>query len=132
MVNKDERTKILQMVQEGKITPEEGIQLLDMLEGQDKPEIKRADKPVDNRPAGGEGKWCRIMVSDMDTGRTKVNVRLPLGLINAGVKMGARFAPEMQDMDFSEFIQAARAGEIGRMVEVDDVDDREHVEIFIE
>jgi hypothetical protein len=72
------------------------------------------------------------MVSDMDTGRTKVNVRLPLGLINAGVKMGARFAPEMQDMDFSEFIQAARAGEIGRMVEVDDVDDREHVEIFIE
>ncbi len=132
MVNKDERTKILQMVQEGKITPEEGIQLLDMLEGQDKPDIKRADKPVDNRPAGAEGKWCRIMVSDMDTGRTKVNVRLPLGLINAGVKMGAHFAPEMQDMDFSEFIQAARAGEIGRMVEVDDEDDREHVEIFIE
>jgi len=132
MVNKDERTKILQMVQEGKITPEEGIQLLDMLEGQDKPEQRSANPPLNTRMAGGEGKWCRIMVSDLDTGRTKVNVRMPLGLINAGMKMGARFAPEMKDMDFSEFIQAARDGEIGRMVEVDDEDDREHVEIFIE
>ncbi len=132
MVNKDERTKILQMVQEGKITPDEGIQLLDMLEGQEKPESKSEDRPVSPRFSGGEGKWCRIHVSDMDTGRTKVNVRLPLGLINAGVKMGARFAPEMKDMDFSEFIQAARSGDIGQIVEVDDEDDREHVEIFIE
>lgn len=132
MENNDERTKILRMVQEGKITAEEGLQLLDMLSTPEKSSTPPAGSVNFTRQSNGEGKWCHITVSDLDTCKTKVNVRLPLGLVNAGVKMGARFAPELEDMDFSEFIKAARSGDVGKMVEVDDEDDREHVEIFIE
>jgi hypothetical protein len=55
-----------------------------------------------------------------------------MGLVNAGMKMGARFSPELDGIDMSEFIQAAKNGEIGQMIDVYDEEDREHVEIYIE
>lgn len=132
MTSNDERARILRMIQEGKISPEEGLQLLDLLEMQTKrPRYPQPDSRP-SHPFGGEGKWCRIHVSDTDSGKTKVNIRLPLGLVNAGIKMGARFSPELDGMDLSEFIQAAKKGETGQMIDVYDDDDREHVEIFIE
>jgi len=132
MATNDERTRILRMVQENKITAEEGLQLLEMLEQQPKTASQPQMEQSHFRTGSGEGKWCRIRVSDMDSGKTKVNIRLPMGLVNAGMKMGARFSPELDGIDMSEFIQAAKNGEIGQMIDVYDEEDREHVEIYIE
>jgi len=132
MATNDERTRILRMVQENKITAEEGLQLLEMLEQQPKTASQPQMEQSHFRTSSGEGKWCRIRVSDMDSGKTKVNIRLPMGLVNAGMKMGARFSPELDGIDMSEFIQAAKNGEIGQMIDVYDEEDREHVEIYIE
>ena len=132
MASNDERTRILRMVQENKISPDEGLQLLEMLDQQPKSAQQPHMEQSHFRTGSGEGKWCRIHVSDMDSGKTKVNIRLPMGLVNAGMKMGSRVSPEMEGLDLTEFIQAAKNGEIGQMIDVYDDEDREHVEIYIE
>ncbi len=74
----------------------------------------------------------RIRVTDLKTGRSKVNVNLPMGLVNFGMKMGARFAPEMEDLDLDGIMQAVKEGAQGKIVEVEDEVDSERVQIYIE
>jgi hypothetical protein len=70
--------------------------------------------------------------ADRATGKTKVNVNIPVGLVDVGLKMGARFAPDMAGMDLQAIQAAIKNGYQGRVVEVDDEEDNERVEIFVE
>ncbi len=49
-----------------------------------------------------------------------------------GLKMGARFAPDMAGMDISAIHAAIKEGMQGKIVEIDDENDDERVEIFVE
>ena len=119
----EERARILQMVSEGKITAEEGARLLGALRG---------GSPSPQEPRAGTARWFRVRVTDMATGRTKVNVNLPLTLVKAGIKMGARFAPEMEGFDFEELTEVVRSGASGKVMDVIDEEEGERVEIFVE
>ena len=48
------------------------------------------------------------------------------------MKVGARFAPEMEDIDLDEIFQAIKDGAQGQIVEVEDEEDNERVQIYIE
>ena len=123
----NEKIRIMQLVQKGTITPEEALQLLD---GMDR---KQNDRQPSNAATNTESpKWARVLITDMDTGRVSVNIRMPLGLIHAGRMMGARFSPSVKGIDVDQLFQKANLDERGRVVEVFDEDDREHVEIFVE
>jgi len=124
MALKEERMQILKMIEDGTITADEGAKLLAALE-------EGAGKGEQIAP-GGQARWMRIRVTDLNTGRAKVNVNLPMGLVSLGVKMGARFAPEMEDIDLDEVIQAIKDGAQGKIVEVEDEEDNERVQIYIE
>jgi hypothetical protein len=116
--------QILKMIEDGTITADEGAKLLAALE-------EGAAKNEQITPSG-QARWMRIRVTDLNTGRAKVNVNLPMGLVNFGMKMGARFAPEMEDIDLDEIIQAIKEGAQGKIVEVEDEEDNERVQIYIE
>jgi len=121
---KEERLQILKMIESGTITADEGAKLLAALEeGASKSE--RLESP-------GQARWMRIRVTDLKTGRAKVNVNLPMGLVNFGMKMGARFAPEMENLDLNEIMQAIQEGAQGKLVEVEDEEDNERVQIYVE
>ncbi len=115
----EERARVLQMVNEGKITAEEGVRLLNALR-ESSNEATQKSKP----------RWFRIRVTDMVTGRTRVNVTLPLSLVRAAIKIGASFAP--QDADWNELFQAIQNDVSGRLIEAEDEDEGEKVEIYIE
>ena len=66
----------------------------------------------------------------MATGKTKVNVNLPLGLVDAGMNIATQFVPEMGITELSEAIKESTM--TGKIVDVIDEEDGEHVEIFIE
>ena len=68
----------------------------------------------------------------MATGRSKASVQIPLGLIDAGMKIGAHFAPEVEGVDMSNVMDAVRSGMTGKIIDVTDDDDGEHVEIYVE
>ncbi len=122
---KEERMQILNMIRDGKVTPEEGAKLLSALETSQKSETA-ANK------SATQGKFLRVRVTDMTSGKVKVNVNLPLALVNVGLKMGARFAPDMDGMDLNAIHAAIKGGMQGRIIEVDDEKDNERVEIFVE
>jgi len=77
-------------------------------------------------------RWFRIRVTDLETGKSKVNVNLPMSLVNVGIKMGARFAPEVEGVDFDEVVEQIRSGAQGKIIDVEDVQDGERVEIYVE
>ena len=119
-----ERLKILKMIDEGKITAEEGTQLLGALKKQKK-----------HRGGATEGgaRWLRIRVSDLNSGKETVRVNLPIGLVNIGMKMGARFVPEIEEEAVMEDLaEALSQGMSGKIIDIVDEADGERVEIFIE
>lgn len=126
MAKTEERMQILRMIEEGKITATEGAELLRALEkkesGPDAEPLRGASRP----------RWFRVRITDLSTGRNKVNVNIPMGLVNVGMKMGARFAPEMEGVDYEDLMEAIRSGQQGKVIDITDNDDGERVEIFVE
>ena len=88
MVSTEERMRILMMIQEGKISAAEGARLIEALDDLSAP-TSPGPQPSRGFESGKKPRYLRVMVTDTDTGKTRVNVRLPVSLINSGVRMGA-------------------------------------------
>jgi hypothetical protein len=123
MATTEERMKILKMIEEGKLSAEEGAKLLSALSG--------AGRPLGSLGASG-AKWLRVRVTDVTTGRSKATVQIPLALMDAGMKIGAHFAPEVEGVNMDQLWEALRSGMTGKVIDVTDDEDGEHVEIFVE
>jgi hypothetical protein len=126
MATTEERMKILNMIREGKINAEEGAKLLSALGDTEKPSRTPYTRP------SGEPRWFRVRVTDLVNGKTKVSVNIPFGLMEWGMQIGAQFAPEVGDLDFEQLKEMLESGVEGKVVDVIDEEDGEHVEIFIE
>ena len=123
MPTTEERLKILKMVEEGKINAEEAGRLLSALARNDRKRPANADD---------EPKWLRVRVTDFETGKPSVNITLPLSLVSVGLRMGARFVPEMDGLQMEEIAAAMREGVSGKIIDIDDVDEGQHVEVYLE
>ncbi len=126
MASSEERMKILKMIEEGKLSAEEGTRLLSALSSGSRLVSSSAGL------AASGAKWLRVRVTDIATGRSKATVQIPIALIDAGMKIGAHFAPEIDGVDMAELMNALRSGVTGKIIDVTDDEDGEHVEIFVE
>ena len=124
MATSEERLKILKMIEEGKISAEDGAKLLAALTDS----RKSAATTVNTN----DSRWFRVRVTDAATGKAKVNVNIPIGLVHVGLKVGARFAPGLEAEEMEAITQALNSGMTGKIIDVTDEEDGEHVEIFIE
>jgi hypothetical protein len=135
MATAEERVKILRMIQEGRINAEQAVQLLEAMDGGTRKSAKAHLMPSVRPPptaSARNGRWFRVLVTDTTTGKTRVNIRIPVGLVSAGMKMGARFAPQVEGLDTEQLMQQLSSGETGKIVDVYNDDEDEHVEVFIE
>lgn len=86
----EQRKDILDMLAEGKITAAEADQLIATLERDQPPVVPRPDA----RPAG-KPKYLRVVVDALENGEpARVNVRVPLQLLRAGVRLAALIPPQ--------------------------------------
>jgi hypothetical protein len=131
MATTEERLKILKMVEESKITPEDGAKLLAALSGANGDSTPATPASMNIRSGSG-AKWLRIRVTEAGSGRSKVNVNLPIGLVSVGAKIAAKFAPEAADLEVDQIVEAIKAGAQGKIIDVLDDEDGEHVEIYVE
>jgi hypothetical protein len=89
----EQRKDILDMLAEGKITAEEAEQLIAALERDQPP----AQPSLDARPKG-KAKYLRVVVDALENGEPgRVNVRVPLQLLRAGVRLVALIPPQALD-----------------------------------
>lgn len=83
----ENRRQILQMLSEGKISADEAERLISAVE---EPSAAKSSD-AGGRSAGKDPKYLRVQVDSEDggghDGPTKVNVRVPMQLLRAGVKL---------------------------------------------
>ena len=124
MATNEERLKILKMVNEGKISPEQGELLLLALD-----ESRKGKETQKSMKTPLSGRTLRVRVTDMLTGKPKATVNLPMGLVDAGLNIASHYAP---DVAFDKLLESIKAGVDGKLIDVLDEEDGEHVEIFID
>ena len=126
MATTEERMQILKMIEEGKISAGEGAALLRAL---DQDQENDASTPM---KGASKPRWFRVRVTDLSQGRNKVSVNIPMGLVNVGIKMGARFIPEDENVEFQQVMEAIRSGRQGKVFDYTNEEEGERVEIFVE
>ena len=137
------RKEVLEMLSRGEIDVTRATELLNqppdptpVLE-ETAPEAVPAPRAPAARPdqdlARTKRRWLHIHVSDLETGKNRVRVNVPLGLVNFGLKVGARFTNEVDNDMLTDVLDALQDEELtGTLVEVEDVDDNERVHIFVD
>ncbi|MCI0690275.1 MAG: hypothetical protein L0Y54_24005 [Sporichthyaceae bacterium] len=89
----EQRRQILEMLAEGKITAEEAERLIDALEREQPESPPGAALRPKHRP-----KYLRVVVNSEDDsggdGPSRVNVRVPLQLLRAGVRLTSLIPPQ--------------------------------------
>ena len=93
----DDRRSILQMLAQGKITADEAERLLTALDRSE----PAPPRPVVANGSNGAPKYLRVQVDTDepgdDGGPTKVNIRVPMALLRAGVRLTSLIPPQARD-----------------------------------
>lgn len=124
MATNDEKLLILKMIEDGKVSSAEGLELLSALDQNiSKPSI-----------ASGDQKWIKIRVSESN--KSKVNVNIPIALVDVGLKIASKMSPEhasdFKNIDFNEIAELVKNGAEGKLVDIYDESEDTTVEIFVE
>lgn len=127
MVTSADRLRVLKMIEEGKISASDGIRMLDTVEAP-----STVNSEVQAAVQTQAPRWIRVLVTDTDTGKARVNVRLPVNLVNTGIKMGAHLSSEVDALDMQQINDFIKRGVTGQVLDVFDDEDSERVEIFLE
>ena len=138
------RREILQMLAKGSINAKEAGELLEQVvadkaadepaasstsEAPEPPAQSQAPDPVAVRT--GNPRWLNVCVTGSASGRKRVSVKIPLSLARIGLRVGAKFVPEMDEMDWEQVLSEISSGEVDAIVEVNDEQSGERVQVFI-
>ncbi|MED4072886.1 SHOCT-like domain-containing protein [Priestia endophytica] len=115
---KDEISRVLTLVEEGKIDKEKASELINILQGKDQPELVTIKKEV---PYGNKMLKIRVNSEEGDN----VNVNLPINLVKAVLKVGTNIAekiPEaekyVKDINVDLLIEAIENELDGQLVDI--------------
>lgn len=126
----EERLRVLQMLKEDKITAEEALNLLEAMEVP--LDVIETESP--QRPA----RWLRVRVTDLASNKPKVVVNLPMKLVNWALKTGNKFLAvdgvnlDEMEIDLNDLSEILAYGFRGKLIDVIDEDEGQHIEIIIE
>jgi hypothetical protein len=136
----EKRTEILKLLAAGKITAEEAAGLLTEtpIESVKQPAPAAPPSPVHlsppeppKAPNGQQPKWLHIRVNDLDSGKSKVTVNIPIRMVKFGFNVGRRFASDLDDVNWDD-LSKIMTEEEGILFDVQDGEDGEHVQIYVD
>jgi hypothetical protein len=125
MTTAEERMRVLKMIETGTVSAEEGARLLDTLR-----ESHPQQQPTGSAPHSTGPRRFHVRVTDLVTGKSKVDIDLPWSLVSVGINMGARFTPP--DVDIEAVMAGIDPDSSGKVLDIVDDKDSERVEIFVE
>ena len=119
--SKEERNRILHMVESGQVTATEAAQILDTLE-------------PERTTERGRDRLLRIRATTLNARAQKVYVTatLPVRLIRTGLRLGVSFIPQMRNTAVEDLLKSIEQGATGRLLDLQDMEKGERLEIFAE
>ncbi|MBV9710295.1 MAG: hypothetical protein JO011_05175 [Ktedonobacteraceae bacterium] len=122
-VSKDERARILRLVEDGQVTALQAAQLLDALET----DTERPSEP-------GRDRILRVHMTTLNPRLPKVNVAatLPVSLIRASLRLGTQLFPQLGNGALEDLLRTIDSRATGRLLDLQDLDRGERLEIFVE
>ena len=120
----EERNQILSMVETGKVTAQQAAQLLDMLVSE--------QAAHSNERVQSQNRFVRVRVTNLLNNRQKANVVIPVSLINVGLRLATRLTPQVSGSALEDLLRAIASGATGRLLDLQDLEEGERVEIYIE
>ena len=128
-----ERLRILQLLEEHKITATEAAELLAAISERSDPRRRERGRWLAEElgPPADRARWFRVRVTDEHTGRVRTNVSVPIGMVGFGLGFARRFrgVPGVAMVD--EMFEAVRSGRRGTIFDVSN-EGGERVEILID
>jgi MFS family permease len=109
----EERLHILEQLEEGQISAETAGQMLESVGQGTWARLAPVEAPPPPRK-------MRIRVSDLNTGLMKVDLRLPVGLINTVLYVGGTFSPDLDEADSDRLRRLLAQGDIQEQREAAD------------
>ncbi len=132
-----ERMRVLELLEQGKITASEAADLLAALSEQSPPDERRERSRGRGRGRWGSEerwaerpRWFRVRVTDARSGRTRTNFTIPIGMVGFGVGFAQKFKVKGVDQ-LDDILDAVRSGQRGTVFDVSG-EGGERVEIIIE
>jgi len=118
---KDEISRVLTLVEEGKIDKEKAVELINLLQGKDLPEPVELEGKNKDVPYGNKMLKIRVTSQEGDN----VNVNLPINLVKVVLKVGTNIAekiPEaekyVKDINIDLLIEAIENELDGQLVDI--------------
>ncbi len=121
--SRDERARILHLIEEGQVTALQAAQLLDALETDGgRPDEHSRDRII------------RVRMTSLNPRAPKTNVAatLPVSLIRAGLHLGTQLLPQLGNSALEDLLRTIDSRAAGRLLDLQDLDRGERLEIFVE
>lgn len=139
-MSKPSRIEILELLSNGKITAAEAADLLsdtaapatEKTAPQPEKAAAPAPPPASVGETGKEPSWFRVRVANLETGKNRVSVNIPVHMMKFGLKIGKRFSPEIENLDWNELTDMVQDMKSGMLVDVQDADSNEHVQVYLD
>ena len=138
-MSKPSRMEILELLSNGKISAAEAANLLSDIG--EPAAAEKAPPPVEKAPTappppataeGHEPSWFRVRVANLETGKNRVTVNIPVRMMKFGLKIGSRFSPEIDNLDWNELTGMMQDMKSGMLVDVQDEESNEHVQVYLD
>jgi hypothetical protein len=128
-----ERLRVLELLEQKKITAAEAAELLSAIGGRESRRRERGSRWIAEElgPPSDRARWIRVRVTDQRSGRMRTNVSVPIGMVGFGLGFARKFRnlPGVSNVD--DLFEAVRSGRRGMIFDVSS-DGGERVEIFID
>ena len=104
---------------------------------EDNPDLQAVRKAVKENPhfkQGGEAKWFKVLVTDIDTGKDKVKITMPLSLVEIFMRAAGdknlRVDLDDGDLDLKQVFRELK--KLGPMALIEICEDDELIKIWLE
>lgn len=108
----NERRILLDQVAAGQLTPEAALAGL-------------SAKPA-------RARWLRVRITRLDTGHQRASLNLPMSWVEPALKLGVRMEPTLVGLPWGELLEALQPDAPGQLVTVENLEENERIEIFVE
>jgi hypothetical protein len=122
-MSKDERDRILKLIEAGQITASQAAGLLDALATE-----------VDYVPEPKRERMLRLRATNLRSGahKTSIMATIPVGLIKVSLRLGTNLFPQLGNSAVDDLLRAIERSATGRVLDVQDMEAGERLEIFVE